>query len=220
MIDDELKWAFKAFFWSRGIVAAIVTLAVLESVFGWDRVSFLEFTHTIVSHWNVVTAHMFTWLMQPLPNSPPEAYARNLIMLGLIALGPTIAFLLSDGVLARRRSMRIATVIGLVGYWLWVAMFWNADLKLPTDADMVLKIMGALFLVTYPYGFALGAIFGLGYTELGREQSKAMFAALTFVLTLEALYHVPQIKASAANYVSYVNGISDERDSSPPRQAY
>lgn len=211
MIDDGLKWLFRSFSWSRGIVAAIVILAVLESVFGWDRVSFLEFTHVIITHWNVVTGHVFSWLTQWFPIPAPAAYARNLTVLGLVAFGPSIAFLISE-VPGNAKVMRFAVILGIIGYCGWVVTFWSSEMAVPSEADLIVKVMMVLFLVTYPLGFSIGAILGLTHTEFGRAQSKAMIAMFAFIATLEVLYHFPKVEEAASTYVSYVNSMSGERD--------
>ena len=52
MTETWLNWSWKQVIWIRGGVAALSGTVILDTLFGWERIVFLEFTHALISMWD------------------------------------------------------------------------------------------------------------------------------------------------------------------------
>lgn len=77
MVDSFVGWVWHKLVWARGAISAISLVAILDSLFGWDRWEFLRLVSAMLDQWRRPIDLFFEWLLKFMPFIPPPSDAAK-----------------------------------------------------------------------------------------------------------------------------------------------
>lgn|GEM_PF-4144407 len=205
MGDDLLRWVWRTLIFARGAVAAVTFVAVMDGLFGISRVSFLEFTHSIVVHWEFVLRQIISPIFVLFPNFPaPSQLSLNILTLGLCL----VPFVLGAKLAAFERSPSSRYIYAILCV-MPAAYNWQID-DAQSGFDKLLHLFPQLILL---FAFAFAVLLGLRSPRgsLSSAYATAILFGGFFILTCEVLYFLPLFENFAADFVE--RAVEFERNS-------
>lgn len=198
MLDNALRWLWQTSIIARGAVTAIALVAIFLPVMGWERQSFLEFTHALVAHWD----YWLNALLSPVFNMLPSVMrlserGQTFLIISLLLL----PFFVFNTLYHFNLGNRVAAVMYSVLLLLLVATPWIEEHRLFTNyylskswnAERIVLAFGVLIVVLVEL---------LNQNQpLKRTYARSIIFMIAFLIVLEVFYHVPAITKMAEAFV-------------------
>lgn len=210
MDSDLLKWIWRTLIFARGAVAAIALVAILDTLFGWDRANFLEIVHAVVVHWNYLLQILISPLLNWIPILPkPTSEGLNLVALWSTTLPfmvgvPIVRFQRGEW----RRGVFFSLLIPVVLLICWTY-------HLPTERNLTFSYWGVL-------GSQVAMLIAMVALSLydatrsfDQQYARAIVFFVLFIGMLEVLYYVPTLAKYGDRFVRAAETIEAKQSVSP-----
>jgi hypothetical protein len=197
------QWWSTAFTWGRGCAAAIALIGVLSTIGGDAVQTVLSFSDALTRKWNGVILDAVSWLTPYLPfidridrhdiNSAAVFFTLTLPIM-ISSYGPVRQIekeILAMGSIPTRRLFGLRASTGIAVVAIGVTVLFLASL-LVTGRETT-EARGTLNLISLLVQACIAGWFLWRSREDVKTYVTSLTLALTFILTLDALYYAPMI---------------------------
>jgi len=201
------KNIWKATSFARGAIAAITTVAFVDSFLGLGRVEFLDLTHAIIARWDSLLLRALEKITIMFPNlSLPNREGANLLALAIVFTPFVIGIAVNDyrkghmGALGFRLGMFTTVYMAAWSFPAYDSKSWLNSYHISGFVTLLMIAAFAAYHIVRKR------------SSLETNYSFGLYSATLFIATLELLHFIPAVAYQLKDFVNDTGALEQKMD--------